>query len=154
MDVTVHVDRNQADAPDDESFRIWVISALSGDHSNRSIGNNAELSIKLVNSDQMTEFNVRYRDKHANTNVLSFPVDADLQNRTGLLGDLVLCDEVINREAAEQAKTKEHHWAHTTIHGVLHLLGYDHIDEGDAKIMEALEIQKLDGLAIPNPYNA
>jgi probable rRNA maturation factor len=154
MDVTVHVDRNQADAPDDESFRIWVMSALSGDHSNRPIGDNAELSIQLVNSDQMTDFNVRYRDKRADTNVLSFPVDADLQHRTGLLGDLVLCDEVINREAAEQAKPSEHHWAHITIHGVLHLLGYDHIDESDAEIMEALEIQKLDGLAIPNPYNA
>ena len=85
MDVTVHVDRNQADAPDDESFRIWVMSALSGDHSNRSVGDSAELSIQLVNSDQMTDFNTRYRDKHADTNVLSFPVDADLQHRTGLL---------------------------------------------------------------------
>jgi len=154
MDVTVYVDRNQADAPDDDSFRVWVISALSGNHSNMSISDSAELSIQLVNSDQMTEFNVRYRDKHADTNVLSFPVAADLQNRTGLLGDLVLCDEVINREAAEQAKPREHHWAHITIHGVLHLLGYDHIDEDDAQIMEALEIQKLNGLAIPNPYNA
>ena len=104
MDVTVHVDRNQADAPDDESFRIWVMSALSGDHSNRPVGDSAELSIQLVNSDQMTDFNTRYRDKHADTNVLSFPVDADLQDRTGLLGDLILCDEVINREAAEQAE--------------------------------------------------
>ena len=102
----------------------------------------------------MTDFNTRYRDKHSDTNVLSFPVDADLKHRTGLLGDLILCDEVINREAAEQAKPREHHWAHITIHGVLHLLGYDHIDEDDAEIMEALEIQKLDGLAIPNPYNA
>ena len=154
MDVTVHIDRNQADAPDDENFRIWVMSALSGDHSNGLIDGKAELSIQLVNSDQMTEFNARYRDKPAETNVLSFPVDTDLQHRTGLLGDLVLCDEVINREAAEQAKPRVHHWAHITIHGVLHLLGYDHIDEGDAEIMEALEIQKLNGLAIPNPYNA
>ena len=154
MDVTVHVDRNQANAPDDESFRLWVMSALSGDHSNMPIYDGAELSIQLVNSGQMTEFNARYRDKHTDTNVLSFPVAADLQHRSGLLGDLVLCDEVINREAAEQAKPREHHWAHITIHGVLHLLGYDHIDEGDAEIMEALEIQKLDGLAIPNPYHA
>ena len=154
MDVTVHVDRNQADAPDDESFRIWVMSALSGDQSTRPIGDNAELSIQLVTSAKMTEFNTRYCGKYADTNVLSFPVDADLQNRTGLLGDLIFCDEVINREAAEQAKSREHHWAHITIHGVLHLLGYDHIDERDAEIMEALEIQKLDGLAIPNPYNA
>ena len=154
MDVTIHVDRDQADAPDDESFRMWVMSALTGDHSNRLVGNSAELSIQLVNSDQMTDFNTRYRDKHTDTNVLSFPVDADLQHRTGLLGDLILCDEVINREAAEQTKPREHHWAHITIHGVLHLLGYDHIDEDEAEIMEALEIQKLNGLAIPNPYNA
>ena len=154
MDVTLHVDRNQADAPDDDSFRIWVMSALSGDHSNRPIEDNAELSIHLVNRSQMTEFNARYRDKHTDTNVLSFPVHTDLQHRTGLLGDLILCDEVINREAAERAKPRDHHWAHITIHGVLHLLGYDHIDEGDAEIMEALEIQKLNGLAIPNPYDA
>lgn len=154
MEVTIHIDRNLADAPDDESFRIWVMSALNGDHSNRPIDETAELSIQLVSSGQMTEFNARYRDKHTDTNVLSFPVDADLQHRTGLLGDLILCDDVINREAAEQAKTREHHWAHITIHGVLHLLGYDHIDEYDAHIMEALEIQKLDGLTIPNPYNA
>ena len=81
-------------------------------------------------------------------------VEIDLQKRTGLLGDLILCDEVINREALDQAKPREHHWAHITIHGVLHLLGYDHIDEADAEVMEALEIEKLDGLAIPNPYNA
>ena len=154
MDVTVYVDRNQADAPDDDSFRVWVISALSGNHSNMSISDSAELSIQLVNSDQMTEFNARYRDKLADTNVLSFPVDADLQHRTGLLGDLILCDKVINLQAVEQAKPREHHWAHITIHGVLHLLGYDHINECDAEIMEALEIQKLDGLGIPNPYNA
>ena len=154
MKVTVHIYRNMADAPDDESFRLWVTSALSGDHPYRTTGETAELSIQVVNSAQMTEFNARYRDKLTDTNVLSFPVDTDLQHRTGLLGDLILCDEAINREAAEQAKPKEHHWAHITIHGVLHLLGYDHIDEGDAKIMEALEIQKLDGLAIPNPYNA
>ena len=154
MELTVHIDRNLADAPDDVSFRIWVMSALSGDHSNRSVDKTAELSIKLVSSGQMTEFNAHYRDKHTNTNVLSFPVDAELQHRTGLLGDLILCDEVINQEAAEQAKPREHHWAHITIHGVLHLLGYDHIDEDDAQIMEELEIQKLNGLAIPNPYNA
>ena len=152
MDVTIHVDRDQADAPDDESFRIWVMSALSGGHSNRLEGNSAELSIQLVNSDQMTDFNTRYRDKHTDTNVLSFPVDADLQHRTGLLGDLILCDEVINREAAEQAKPRDHHWAHITIHGVLHLLGYDHVDSKSANVMEGIEINTLKKLGIANPY--
>ena len=118
MDVTIYVDRDQADAPDDESFRIWVMSALSGDHSNRLVGNGAELNIQLVNSDQMTDFNTRYRDKHTDTNVLSFPVDADLQHRTGLLGDLILCAEVINREAAAQAQPREHPWGPITLHGV------------------------------------
>jgi probable rRNA maturation factor len=154
MEVTLHIDRNLADAPDDKSFRMWVMSALSGDHSDRPIDGNTELSIQLVSSDKMTEFNSRYRHKHTDTNVLSFPVDTDLQKRTGLLGDLILCDEVINQEALDQAKPREHHWAHITIHGVLHLLGYDHIDEADAEVMEALEIEKLDDLAIPNPYNA
>jgi probable rRNA maturation factor len=154
MKVTVHINRNTADAPEDKSLRAWVMSALSGNHSGRPIDNIAEMSIQLVSSDEMIQFNSRYRDKHTETNVLSFPVDDDLLHRTGLLGDLILCDDVINREAAEQAKPREHHWAHITIHGVLHLLGYDHIDDSDAQIMEALEIEKLDGLAIPNPYNA
>ena len=102
----------------------------------------------------MTEIKSRYRHKQTDTKVLSFPVDTDLQKRTGLLGDLILCDEVINREALDQAKPREHHCAHITIHGVLHLLWYDHIDEADAEVMEALEIDKLDGVAIPNPYSA
>ena len=96
---------------------------------------------------------IRYRDKHADTNVLSFPVDADLQDRTGLLGDLIFCDEVINREAAEQ-ESRESITGRTSRFMACFIYCHDHIDEDDAEIMEALEIQKLDGLAIPNPYNA
>ena len=76
MDVTVHIDRNQADAPDDENFRIWVMSALSGDHSNGLIDGKAELSIQLVNSELLDVFNPGYGDKHSDTKVLSLPVVA------------------------------------------------------------------------------
>lgn len=114
----------------------------------------AELSIQVVDSDEMTRFNHQYRGKETDTNVLSFPVDAELQRQTGLLGDLIICGDVVYREAREQAKSPEHHWAHMTIHGTLHLLGYDHIADDDAEVMETIEIARLAHLCIPNPYNS
>ena len=101
----------------------------------------------------MKRFNYQYRGKETDTNVLSFPVDAELQKQTGLLGDLIICSDVVQREANEQSKTPEHHWAHMTIHGTLHLLGYDHIADDDAELMEALEVACLAHLSISNPYN-
>ncbi len=154
MNVTVHIDGKNDAAPSEENFRIWVHAAVHGDHLHKNASKRAELSIQLVESPEMSQLNAQFRGKEGDTNVLSFPVDPELQKRTGLLGDVVICSEVVEREAREQGKTLDHHWAHITIHGVLHLLGYDHIDDSDAEVMEALEIAKLQGLAIPNPYIA
>ena len=127
--------------------------ALSGDHARWRPTEIAEISIQVVDSEEMTRFNCQYRGKESDTNVLSFPVDADLQKQTGLLGDLIICSDVVQREAQQQSKAPEHHWAHMTIHGTLHLLGYDHIADEDAELMEAIEVARLAELSIPNPYH-
>lgn len=151
MDITVHIDRNDHSAPEDALFHLWVAAALTGAqpwHARET----PELSIQLVDAEEMIRLNDQYRGKASETNVLSFPVEPELQERTGLLGDLIICSAVVNREAEEQKKLREHHWAHMTIHGTLHLMGYDHEVEHDAEIMEALEIERLKHLHIPNPY--
>ena len=153
MNLSVHVDCNNQDAPKPEAFESWVAAALSGDHARWRPTEIAEVSIQVVDSEEMTRFNHQYRGKESDTNVLSFPVDADLQKQTGLLGDLIICSDVVQREAQQQSKTPEHHWAHMTIHGTLHLLGYDHIADEDAELMEAIEVARLGQLSIPNPYN-
>ena len=152
MNLSVHVDGNHQGAPKPEAFETWVATALSGDHPRWRPTNVAEVSIHVVDSEEMTRFNHQYRGKETDTNVLSFPVDAELQKQTGLLGDLIICSEVVQREAYQQSKPPEHHWAHMTIHGTLHLLGYDHIVDEDAELMEAIEIARLAQLSIPNPY--
>ena len=153
MNLSVHVDGNHQGAPTPEAFETWVATALSGDHPRWRPTKVVEVSIQVVDSEEMTRFNHQYRGKETDTNVLSFPVDAELQKQTGLLGDLIICSEVVQREAYQQSKPPEHHWAHMTIHGTLHLLGYDHIAYEDAELMEAIEIVRLAQLSIPNPYN-
>jgi probable rRNA maturation factor len=110
------------------------------------------VTIRLVDRDEMRRLNERYRGKDAATNVLSFP--ADLPDAVGipLLGDVVLCAPLLIEEAQAQGKLPEAHWAHLTIHGVLHLLGHDHLDPAEAAVMEGLEIELLAGLGIGNPY--
>jgi len=128
----------------------------------------SELTIRIVTEEEISELNLTYRDKCGATNVLSFPfempdfgdneaigesqVDEFEQMDMPLLGDLVICAAVVNREATEQNKPPEAHWAHMTIHGVLHLLGYDHIETLDAEAMERLEITLLSQLDYPTPY--
>jgi len=154
MKVCIHIDRNEIEAPSDSEFQNWVAAALHGNHTHADIPSSPELSIQLVTGEEMSRLNMQYRGKAKDTNVLSFPVEPALQAKTGLLGDIIICAEVVSREAAEQAKPDAHHWAHMTIHGTLHLLGYDHIEEADATIMETLEVAQLATLAIPNPYHA
>jgi probable rRNA maturation factor len=117
----------------------------------------AEVNILIVGLEAGRRFNRQYRHKDYATNVLSFPwepapAEPARQESARLLGDLVICAPVVAREAAEQGKRPREHWAHLTIHGVLHLLGHDHETSAEARRMEALEIRILDGLGIRNPY--
>lgn len=132
--------------PAAEQFQAWVDAALSG------FQRDSEVTIRLVDTAESAELNSQYRHKSGPTNILSFPFEAPPGVELDLLGDLVICAPVLAREAAEQGKLPEHHWAHITVHGVLHLLGYDHIEEQDAEQMEALEIDILSRLNIANPY--
>lgn len=111
----------------------------------------AELCIRIVDAQESADLNRRFRDQDKPTNVLSFPCDAALPEWP-MLGDLVMCAPVIQCEAREQGKPAQQHWSHLVVHGVLHLLGYDHIEEGAAQEMEDIERRVLAGLAIPDPY--
>ncbi|MBN8888280.1 MAG: rRNA maturation RNase YbeY [Rudaea sp.] len=131
------------------AFRAWVAAALVG--ARRRVP--AELSIRLVGTAEGREFNRTYRGRDYATNVLSFPAELPRGVKLPLLGDLVICAPVVAREAAEQGKAPRDHYAHLTVHGVLHLLGYDHENDRDAQKMEALERRILAGLGIADPYN-
>ena len=134
--------------PAASSFRQWVAAALRGAKYRKP----AELAIRLVDNDEGRALNLSYRGKDYATYVLSFPADMPADLNLPLLGDLAICAPVVLREAAEQGKRPRDHWAHLTIHGVLHLLGYDHIKNSDAEVMEALETRILAGLGITDPY--
>ncbi len=134
--------------PATASFRRWVEAALRGARRRKP----AELAIRIVDTDEGRSLNAQYRGKDYATNVLSFPAELPPGIDLPLIGDLVICAPVVAREAAEQGKPAAHHWAHMTVHGVLHLLGHDHIVEAEAVRMEALETRILAGLGIPDPY--
>lgn len=134
--------------PSTASFRLWVEAALRGAKRRKA----AELAIRIVDAKEGRTLNRDYRGKDYATNVLSFPVELPPGVNLPLIGDLVICAPVVVREAAEQGKPSRHHWAHMTVHGVLHLLGYDHIEDKEAEAMEALETRILAGLGIDDPY--
>jgi probable rRNA maturation factor len=134
------------DSPDEDSIKRWVSAAI------RDERNECELSIRIVDEQESADFNQRYRGKSGATNVLSFPFDAVTPEPLPILGDLVICAPVLAREASEQQKTTTAHWAHIVIHGVLHLLGYDHIEDQDAEQMESLETEIMLILDFPPPY--
>jgi probable rRNA maturation factor len=146
--VFVQNDFGRRDVPVLRSFEAWVRAALTGRHCGR-----AEVNIALFDIEPARDFNLRYRGKDYATNVLSFPYEPAPHEKSALLGDLVLCPPVIAREAADQGKRVRDHYAHLTVHGVLHLLGHDHESEKDARKMEALERRILAGLGIVDPYN-
>jgi len=150
MSALVHLSYglSRAGVPSPISFRRWVEAALAGARHRRP----AELSIRIVGTREGRTLNRSYRDKDYATNVLSFPTDLPAGVRLPLLGDIAICAPVVRREAAEQGKPVADHWAHLTVHGVLHLLGYDHIVEAEAVRMESLETRILKGLGISNPY--
>lgn len=132
--------------PTVEQFEAWA-SAAAPD------SGPAAVVVRIVGATESANLNERYRRTKGPTNVLSFPFEAPPHVETTLLGDLVLCAPVIVREAREQAKCEFSHWAHMVVHGMLHLQGYDHQTELQARAMEALEIEIMGRLGYPNPYN-
>jgi probable rRNA maturation factor len=128
----------------------WVSAAL--DAALDTSGRNSEISIYIVDETESQTLNHQYREQDKPTNVLSFPADIPEEVGIPLLGDLVICAPVVEREALEQGKTLAAHWAHMLVHGTLHLLGYDHIDDTEAETMESLETRILGQLGFPAPY--
>ena len=149
MNVDLEVQRATASAttPDDEHFQLWAETALA---------NACTLAIRIVDEEEGRRFNREYRGKDYATNVLSFPAELPAGLPSGIrqsqLGDLLICAPVVVREAIEQGKPEADHWAHLTIHGILHLTGYDHEQSADALVMETLETEILAKLGIPDPY--
>jgi len=135
-----------ASLPSNEQLIEWVNRALT--QYNRPF----ELTIRLVEQAESQALNSQYRGKDKPTNVLSFPFEVPEGVELNLLGDLIICAQVVSNEANEQGKTLTAHWAHMVIHGCLHLLGYDHISDDEAQEMETLEIDILKKLGFNNPY--
>nr|WP_298415766.1 rRNA maturation RNase YbeY [uncultured Halomonas sp.] len=134
--------------PTERELSRWTKAALAH-HPDKA---QDELTIRLVSEDESRSLNRDYRGKDNPTNVLSFPFEAPPGLDIPLLGDLVICHEVVTREALQQDKSLADHYAHMVVHGILHLLGYDHIEEVEADEMEMLERTILASLGIADPY--
>ena len=134
--------------PQRASFEEWIQSTLQTARHRR----NSEISLRIVDAKEGKSLNRQYRERDYATNVLSFPVELPQGVRSPLLGDLVICAPVVAREGREQGKPLRNHYAHLTIHGTLHLLGYDHENDRDAESMEALEIKILAAHGVADPY--
>ena len=150
-DVQVACDR--ADIPSTSEIRDWAELAVS--ESGRAPGTDVEVAVRIVAADEIQTLNRLYRDKDRPTNVLSFPVGemAGLPDQAGhFLGDVVICASVVAEEADTQGKDLAAHWGHMIVHGTLHLLGFDHETEPDAKEMEALETRILASRNVTDPY--
>ena len=148
------IDYQVEDIPDDwvypaeKRLQRWLDKALDILAVNEAL----EVTVRLVDNAEIQELNREYRGKDSPTNVLSFPCDWDLPEEPRLLGDIVIAVEVVNQEAREQKKKMEAQWAHIVIHGLLHLLGHDHVQEEQAEVMEGLEKRILQALGFPDPY--
>jgi len=135
--------------PSEEELQRWATAAIEG----RCRFEEPELTIRLVDNPESQQLNHEYRGKDKPTNVLSFPFEAPPEVPIPLLGDLIIAVPVVEQEAAEQNKTIHAHWAHMVVHGCLHLLGYDHIKDKEAEVMESLEREILAELGFDDPYS-
>ncbi len=149
VDLTLQLATGQGEIPSKEQMEQWAERAVD----TVGVDPSAGLTIRVVDEAESAELNEHYRHKANPTNVLSFPFEAP----PGIpvepsLGDLVICAPVIAREALEQGKRPEAHWAHMVVHGTLHLLGMDHLQEQEAEAMEAREVEVLAALGFPDPY--
>jgi probable rRNA maturation factor len=144
--IDVQVGGTRTGLPGVAKLRHWARAALAGRR------RDAELSIRIVDAAESRALNRRYRGKDRPTNVLAFPAELPPELGLSLLGDLVICREVVEAEALAQAKPLDAHWAHMVVHGTLHLMGYDHEAADDSAVMEALETEILAELGWPDPY--
>ena len=132
--------------PTAEQIEQWATAAVQPQ------SDEVEITVRIVDEAESHELNLNYRGKDRPTNVLSFPFECPDEVELPLLGDLVICRQVVEREAQEQDKPLMAHWAHMVVHGSLHLLGYDHIEDDEAEEMESLETQIMIGLGFADPY--
>lgn len=144
--------------PTNKKLQLWAQAAYLVHHAAHSGGRRrvvqpVQVSLKLVGAAESRRLNREWRDEDHATNVLSFPAGEQFELDTvPSLGDLAICVPVVKREAKQQGITQEAHWAHLMIHGVLHLLGYDHEVKRDAAVMEACEVAILERFGFANPY--
>lgn len=159
MSVTVSVQRavdegDMAAIPSDQQIEGWVNAAIA--QAEYPGAERSQITVRIVTEKEVTELNKSYRGKDTATNVLSFPFESPPGlppgEMEGELGDVVVCAAVVKQEAQIQHKDSEAHWAHMIIHGSLHLLGYDHLTEGEAQEMESLEKTVLGNLGYADPY--
>lgn len=134
--------------PDASTITTWLEAVV------KRFQDAAEVTVRIVDSAESQQLNSDYRGKDKPTNVLSFPFEVPAGIELDLLGDLVICKQVVELEAEEQQKPLTAHWAHMVIHGTLHLLGYDHIDDEEAEVMESLETEIMQELEFEDPYIA
>lgn len=153
--VDIQVACDAATVPSDDEIRWWLSHAVNAVRGPATDA--VEVSVRIVDEAEGRELNSHYRQGNRATNVLSFPADAAVQTQLGhgtpkMLGDVVICGPVVEREAADQGKDPASHWSHLLVHGALHLLGYDHKSDAEAQQMEALERELLAKRGIEDPY--
>jgi probable rRNA maturation factor len=134
------------DAPDEQSIKRWVGAVIDSNQGD------TELIVRIVDEPEGKLLNETYRGASGATNVLSFPFENQTPEALPLIGDIVVCAPIVEREAQQQNKDLNAHWAHMIIHGVLHLLGYDHQNDSEAAVMEGLETEIMQKLGFPPPY--
>ncbi|MEZ8167332.1 rRNA maturation RNase YbeY [Vibrio sp. 10N.261.49.A5] len=145
LDLQLAVENEQG-LPTELDIQLWLDKTIP------QFQENAELTVRIVDTQESHQLNHEYRGKDKPTNVLSFPFEAPPGIELDLLGDLIICRQVVEKEAEEQSKPLLAHWAHMVVHGSLHLLGYDHIEDDEAEEMESLETEIMQSMGFEDPY--
>ena len=145
LDLQIAV-KEETGLPSFEDILLWLTTAVD------KFQSQAEVTVRIVDDSESHQLNLEYRGKDKPTNVLSFPFEAPMGIEMDLLGDLVICKQVVEQEAKEQSKPLMAHWAHMVVHGSLHLLGYDHIEDEEAEEMESLETEIMQSMGFDDPY--